>query len=296
MKNHPAACAEFSENQINALIHLLSDQDPHIAHTIHNQLVAVGPQALALLQKSKDKQGDPTMSGRINAVISGIKATDIEQSFIALMNSSTDDSVDLEQGAFLIAQTAYPDIEVQDYQHQIEEMAETLKSRWEPDMAPRQAIQAMNRLLFHELGFKGNTQDYYDPDNSFLHQVLDRRKGIPISLSVLYLLVGQRLNVPIVGIGLPGHFIVGLQAEPVFIDCFNQGVVLAEKNCAKFLEEYGVEFNRQYLSPITNKQILARMLRNLVAIYQKRDEIQHAERFTRLLAIAEPGEDPLASE
>lgn len=216
MKNHPSACAEFSENQINALIHLLSDQDPHIAHTIHEQLVAVGPPAIALLQQSKDRQGDPTMSDRINAVISGIKATDIEQSFKALMNSSTE-SVDLEQGAFLIAQTAYPDIDVQGYQHQIEQMAETLKGRCEPDMAPRQAIQAINQLLFHELGFKGNTQDYYDPNNSFLHQVLDRRTGIPISLSVLYLLVGQRLNIPIVGIGLPGHFIVGLQTEPVFI-------------------------------------------------------------------------------
>jgi len=295
MKNHTSACAEFSENQINALIHLLSDQNPHIAQTIHDQLVAVGPPALAFLRQSKDRQGNPTMSDRINAVISGIKATDIEQSFNALMDASTG-SVDLEQGAFLIAQTAYPELDVQGYQHQIEQMAETIKGRCEPDMPPRLAIQVINQHLFHELGFKGNTQNYYDPNNSFLHQVLDRRMGIPISLSVLYLLVGQRLNVPIVGIGLPGHFIVGLQTEPVFIDCFNQGVVLAEKHCARFLEEYGVEFDRQYLAPISNKQILARMLRNLVAIYQKRDEAQHTERFTRLLAIAEPGEDPLASE
>ena len=120
--------------------------------------------------------------------------------------------------------------------------------------------------------------------------------GIPISLSVLYLLVGQRLNVPIVGIGLPGHFVVGLQTEPIFIDCFNQGMILAEKNCAKFLEEYGIEFDRHYLAPITNTQILARMLRNLVAIYHKRDEALHTKRFTKLLTRIEPGEAPLAHE
>jgi len=295
MKNHPSACAEFSENQINALIHLLSDQDPHIAQTIHDQLVAIGPPALALLQQSKGSPENPTMSDRLNAVITDIKGIEIEQAFTTLMDSPTD-SVDLEKGAFFIAQAAYPDLDIQGYQHQIQQMSETIKDRCTPNLAPRQAIQIINQHLFHELGFKGNTQDYYDPNNSFLNQVLDRRLGIPISLSVLYLLVGQRLNVPIIGIGLPGHFIVGLKNEPVFIDCFNQGVILTEKNCAKFLEEYGVEFDRQYLSPVSNTQILARMLRNLVAIYHKRDEAQHTKRFTRLLAIAEPGEAPLPNE
>ncbi|MDA0739033.1 MAG: transglutaminase-like domain-containing protein [Nitrospirae bacterium] len=289
MKNHPSACAEFSESQINALIHLLSDQYIHIAQTIHDQLVVIGKPALPLLIEEHGRQNNDTLQDRLSSVIADIRLADIEHSLKALTTSPTE-SHDLETGAFLIAQAAYPDLDIQAYQRQIEDMATILKQRCEPSMAPRQAIQMINQHLFHELGFKGNTQDYYDPDNSFLHQVIDQRVGIPISLCVLYLLIGQRLNVPVVGVGMPGHFIVRLQTEPVFIDCFNQGVILSQQDCAKFLQDYGVDFDSHYLDPISNEQILARMLRNLVAIYQKRDESQQAERFNRLLAIVERDE------
>lgn len=289
MKNHPSACAEFSESQIIALIHLLSDQDIHIAQTIHDQLVVIGKPALPLLIEEHGRQDNDTLQDRLSSVIADIRLTDIEQLLKALTTSPTE-SRDLETGAFLIAQAAYPDLDIQAYQRQIEDMATILKQRCEPGMDPRQAIQMINQHLFHELGFKGNTQDYYDPDNSFLHQVIDQRVGIPISLCVLYLLIGQRLNVPVVGVGMPGHFIVRLQTEPVFIDCFNQGVILSQQDCAKFLQDYGVDFDSHYLDPISNEQILARMLRNLVAIYQKRDESQQAERFNRLLAIVERDE------
>jgi regulator of sirC expression with transglutaminase-like and TPR domain len=286
MKNQPSACAEHSEKQINALIHLLSDQDSQIAQTIHDQLVAVGQPALLLLQQAQGGPDESTMSDRIGSVIADIKLFEVEHLFTALMTSSSD-PINLETGAFLIAKAAYPDLDVQASQHQIENMVAVLKPRLEKSIPPRQAIQTISEYLFHELGFTGNTRDYYDPANSFLHQVLERRIGIPISLSVLYLLVGQRLNVPVVGIGLPGHFMVGLQTEPVFIDCFNQGVVLYQKDCAKFLQEYGVEFESRYLDPTPNEHILGRMLRNLVAIYQNRDESHQADRFSRLLAIIE---------
>ena len=286
MKNQPPACAEHSEKQINALIHLLSDQDSQIAQTIHDQLVAVGQPAILLLQQAQGRTDELTMSERIGSVIADIKLIEVEHSFKALMTASTE-PIDLETGTHLIAQAAYPDLDVQASQHQIENMVAALRPRLEKDIPPRQAIQTISEYLFHELGFKGNTRDYYDPANSFLHQVLERRMGIPISLSVLYLLIAQRLNVPVVGIGLPGHFMVGLQTEPVFIDCFNQGVVLYQKDYAKFLQEYGVEFESRYLDPTPNEHILARMLRNLVAIYQKRDESNQADRFSRLLAIIE---------
>lgn len=287
MKNHPSAPAERSEKEINALIHLLSDQDPLIAQTIHDQLVAVGQPAIPHLQQAQSGLDQGNQSDRISSVIADISLTEVEQSFQDLMTTSTE-PIDLEKGAFLIARAAYPDLDVQAYQRQIEDIVTVLRQRVKKDLPPREAIQVINQYLFHELGFKGNTQDYYDPANSFLHHVLERRTGIPISLSVLYLLIGQRLHVPLVGVGLPGHFMVGLETEPVFIDCFNQGIVLFQKDCEKFLQEYGVEFDTRYLAPSPNEHILARMLRNLVANYQNRGELQQADRFNRLLTIIEP--------
>ena len=296
MKNQSSACTDYSEKQINALIHLLSDQDPKIANTIHDRLVAVGQPAIGPLQHAQGECDTAIMADRIGAVIAAIKLPEIEHSFQSLVTAKPSERINLETGAFLIAQAGYPDLQVRPYQRQIDDMVDAIREQWEPGLTPRQAIQTINQLLFHKLGFKGNTRDYYDPDNSFLHKVLERRMGIPISLSVLYLLIGQRLKVPVVGIGLPGHFMVGVQTEPVFIDCFNQGIVLSQQDVARFLKEYGVEFEPRHLNPTPNEQILARMLRNLVAIYQKLGETTFAERFLRLLAFIEPVDETSEQE
>ena len=149
----------------------------------------------------------------------------------------------------------------------------------------------MNEYLFQTLRFRGNTRQYYDPNNSFLHRVLDDRVGIPISLSVVYLLLGQRLRVPVAGVGLPGHFLVGLRTEPVFIDCFHEGAMLTEKDCARLLQNHGVEFDRRYLESCSHAQILARMLRNLIAVYETRQETTEGRRFRQMLTALENREN-----
>ena len=286
MKNHQSARTDFSENQISALLHLLSDQDPKIAQTIHKQIVAIGQPAISFLEQAYREQNNLVVSERLGVVLEDIKLIEIEQSFKALA-TNTVDLIDLEMGAFLIGKAAYPNLNIQTARHDLETLISDLQQRWVTDLSPRESIHKINEYLFHDLGFKGNTRNYYDPNNSFLHQVLERRVGIPISLSVLYLLIGQRLNVPVVGIGLPGHFMVGLQTEPVFIDCFNQGMLLTQKDCAKFLQAYGIKLKAHYLEPTPNHHIVARMLQNLIAIYQKRDDPEQADRFQRLLSFAE---------
>ena len=286
MKNHPSACTDFSENQISAHLHLLSAQDPKIAQTIHEQIVAIGQPAISFLEQAHREQNNLIMSERLSAVLADIKLVEIEQSFKAL-TTNTVGLIDLEMCAFLIGKAAYPDLNIQTARRHLETVISELQQQWGIDLSPRESIHKINKYLFRDLGFKGNTRNYYDPDNSFLHQVLERRVGIPISLSVLYLLIGQRLNVPVVGIGLPGHFMVGLQTESVLIDCFNQGMLLTQKDCAKFLQEYNIEFEARYLEPVPNHHIIARMLRNLVAIYQNRDEPKQADQFHRLLSVVE---------
>ena len=255
MKNHQSARTDFSENQISALLHLLSDQDPKIAQTIHKQIVAIGQPAISFLEQAYREQNNLVVSERLGAVLEDIKLIEIEQSFKNLA-TNTGDLIDLEMGAFLIGKVAYPDLNIQTARHDLETLISDLQQRWDTDLSPRESIHKINKYLFRDLGFKGNTRNYYDPDNSFLHQVLERRVGIPISLSVLYLLIGKRLNVPVVGIGLPGHFMVGLQSEPLFIDCFNQGALLTQKDCAKFLQKHSIEFEAVSYTHLTLPTIL----------------------------------------
>lgn len=286
MKNVPSSPTE--RPHIEALLHLLSDQDPHIARQIHQHLVDAGPEAIPFLREALGDGDDPALATRIHAVIGDIAQTDVERHWHALLKTS-EQELDLEAGAFLIARTGDPQMETTPYRQQLDDMAAELQPL--SSGTPRHVVRNMNEYLFHTLRFRGNTQQYYDPNNSFLHRVLDDRVGIPISLSVLYLLLGQRLRVPVAGIGLPGHFLVGLRTEPVFIDCFQQGTLLTEKDCARLLQNYGVEFDRRYLEPCSHAHILARMLRNLIAVYETRQETTEGRRFRRLLTALENREN-----
>ena len=149
----------------------------------------------------------------------------------------------------------------------------------------------LGRYLFMEQGFRGNTKNYYEADNSYLNRVMDRRTGIPISLSTLYLLVGRRLGLPLAGVGMPGHFLVKFDSEryKMFVDCFNGGALLTEKDCARFLMQAGYGFDEKYLAKSSTRAILVRTLKNLAAIYHKLDEPVKEARLTRFIEILDGG-------
>jgi regulator of sirC expression with transglutaminase-like and TPR domain len=191
---------------------------------------------------------------------------------IAKLAALPDHSVGLADAALTIARFEYPDLEASLYVEQLNDMAAKLRSRIEEVLSPQRQIDEMNRLLFQEERFQGNRSHYYDPRNSFLNQVLDRRLGIPITLSIVYIEVGRRAELPFYGIGFPGHFLVGLLTEGsrMFIDPFNNGRVLSENDCRSMLRgQAGVSrtFSRSVLDPAWPKQILVRLLRNLKALY-----------------------------
>ncbi len=284
MKNLPSLPPQIPDNQIPALIQLLSDQDERIAQNIHNRLVAVGQPALSFLEQAQADLDNLTMADRIAAVIADIHQPLLEEAFHALTSPPTDE-VDLETGAFLIARVAYPNLDVEHYQQCLNDMADDIKRGWKAGLDLQESMTAINEYLFGKHQFKGNTHDYYDPDNSFLNQVLDRRLGIPISLSVIFLLLSKRLNLPLVGVGMPGHFLVSVPKIELYIDCFNQGAQLSKEDCKKFFKEYGHPFESHFLDPTPPRQILARMVRNLISIYQNRDDSNRANQFSRIFNI-----------
>ncbi|RMH35507.1 MAG: hypothetical protein D6690_08765 [Nitrospirae bacterium] len=276
-----------NETRIRALMYLLSDPDERIAQIVHDQLVQIGSSALSYLQCMGQQR--PELALRLNAVKEAICFRQLLQEFQDICHSPSQ-PLDLEAGAFLIARTAYPDLDPQPYIHMLDDMAEDLRARHVGESSIEESLLTINRYLFDEQGFVGNREDYYDPDNSFLHRVIDRRKGIPISLSVLYLLVGVRLRLPLAGVSLPGHFMLTVKDHQpaIFIDCFNNGQFLTEEDCALFLNEAGIAFRPRFLRHSSHDQILARMLRNLIGIYQSRHERSCVRRFQALMTIIDP--------
>jgi len=272
------------ESQIKALIRLLCDENERVVKTITGKLVEIGDSAVPLLQEAEIEQ--PEMGRRIEAVLDEIRGRRLEDEF-RLLASCPDDDVDLEAGAFLIARYAYPTVDVCAYRAQLDALAAEVRARMGPRVSGEETVKTLGRYLFTEQGFRGNTRNYYEADNSYLNRVLDRRTGIPISLSLVYLLIGRRLRLPLVGVGMPGHFLVKYDSDryKVFVDCFNGGALLTEKDCARFLMQAGYGFEERYLAKSQPRAILVRTLKNLVAIYHKMDEPMKESRLTRFIEV-----------
>ena len=298
LKGNKSVVMLVPESQIRALIRLLSDEDDRIVRTISGKLIDIGSSAVPLLQEAEIEQ--PEMADRIASVLEEIRGGKLEDELLDLA-ALPDQAISLEVGAFLIARYAYPTIDVTRYCDQLDTMAHEVRTRIGQRASGEEAVNALNRYLFMEQGFKGNTKNYYEVENSYINCVMDRRIGIPISLSVVYLLIGQRLELPLYGIGMPGHFLVKYESDryKIFIDCFNGGALLTERNCARFLTEAGYGFDDKYLQKSTVRAILSRMVKNLLAIYSntksKEGDTVKAARLTKFIEIlgGEPSEEGL---
>lgn len=185
-----------------------------------------------------------------------------------------DPAVPLAEAALIMACEEYPQLELSPYLDMLDEIAQVASEKRTASDSPRDTVEKINSVLFESFGFRGNPDDYNDPRNSFFNDVLDRRMGIPITLSTVYIEVSRRLNFPIAGVGMPGHFIVKYfdPREEFFIDPYNQGAILTRDDCREQLRDrYGdaLEFSDRLLGRATHRQILWRMLNNLKDIYLK---------------------------
>ena len=215
----------------------------------------------------------------------------------AEMLARPDEGVDLARAALLIACEEYPALDLPLYLGRLDAMGEAVRRRLSTADGAG-AVAALNAHLFEEEGFRGNDEDYYDPRNSFLNEVLDRRTGIPITLSTVYIEVARRAGVAAEGVGLPGHFIVKVSDKggDVLVDPYHGGARLSEEDCQDRLDRIyagRLKVDPAMLAPCGRKSILARMLRNLKGIYLKTGEQERALRILDLLLQVNPhsGED-----
>ena len=188
--------------------------------------------------------------------------------------------LNLAEAALVLARDDYPQLDIAAYLARIDALAQTLRARLRADIAPIDTLAMLSRYLFDELGFAGNSKDYYDPRNSYLNDVIDRKLGIPITLSVLFIEVGRRLGLLLTGVSFPGHFLVkcSLRSGAVVLDTYAKGATLGIKDLQKRLRvlsggrDIAPEAVMRLLSAAPPAEIVARMLRNLKAIYAERGD------------------------
>jgi regulator of sirC expression with transglutaminase-like and TPR domain len=271
----------LSATEQEALLSLLDDTSATVRRALLARFAQVGPSAAPFLQAIA--QGSNRILARHAAwFLDELKFSDPVAEFRGFIRSQ---NYELETGVLLLARTVEPRLDIGECCAELDAIAERCRELIVDPSSMREKCRVLNRVLFHEWGFHGNVEHYTDPRNSFINQVLKRRTGIPISLSVVYLLVAERLGVELEPVGLPGHFIVGCFADdlPFFIDAFDRGVFRDGDEIFELLRANNIVPKQSDLAPTPIREVLCRSCRNLVNHYTAAGEPDRAKLFAHFV-------------
>lgn len=263
------------QSEIKAIARLLKSSDESTQKLLEDQIKTFDIKLLREINNEISLDDISTRKQYLD-LVHRIKRSGLKEDFIKW---SKDFSNDLEQGIFLIALFDNPLLDIEYYSNMLKEWADNLskninKIKLKND--PTSIINEVNHFLFMELGFKGNKENYYDPDNSYIDKVIEKRLGNPIALSMIYLIVTKRLGLSFSGVNMPAHFLIQYldTFEPIYIDPFNQGEIITKSVCQDRIKTLKLSWQEDYLSSPTNKQIISRMLQNLINIYHNEGELE----------------------
>ena len=277
----------LSENQKAALIRLLGDEDPTVFQAVRVKILSSGGNIVEWLRPHTLSR-EPALRRHASEIIQHLARQKADDEFLAFCLTEGND-LNLEQSVWLLARTRYPEINVAAYQALLDSYAGDLLERVDLRGDAEQILGAFNEYIFGLLRFRGNEENYYDPENSYFNRVLDRRTGNPINLCLVYLLLARRLRLPMAGIGLPGHFICRYQSssEEYYVDVFNRGKLWTKANCVQYLLYRNYNVQDDHLAPVSSRRMLSRICGNLHQIYHHQKFASETTRLQRyLVALA----------
>jgi len=277
-----------NDNQeFRSLIRLLDDENEFIYDNVRERFLSHGTEAMAFLREYFNSENE-LISGRSKEIYTLINFNILGKK----MRELSYESDILEKAAFLICSYEYPDIDTDNYIMILDKMALDLKWKMEKkhpsSMSALEKIRMLNNYFFIQKGFRGNDKYYYEADNCYISRVIDRKTGIQITLSIIYILIAKRLNLPVYGVNVPGHFIVEYKDEKneYFVDVFNSGVVISKDEALTFLRQFGVkeqDFDEMpFLHPASEREIIKRVFTNLINIYKKENNRTKTEQLKKL--------------
>ena len=271
----------LDDANLRHLIGLLDDEDPRSLGLVRAKILEQGERALPFLDELRRASPAVPLAQRASELAEEVRFRALEGDFARLAASPVPD---LEEGAFLVSRFGQPGADLATYRAWLDRVAAAVAEDLHDD-DPEAGVKRLIEHMFKSLGFAGNEADYYAPDNSYLTRVIDTRRGIPVTLTILFLLLAKRLKLPVYGVGTPGHFLAGFRAsgDPLFVDCFRKGKLLNLAEVRRMLVRNGYDYRPEYVRACAPREILARMMRNLISIYQKSGAVTRAERLSSLV-------------
>lgn len=276
----------MEEKEIRALVSLLDDNDHEILKHVESQLFSIGHEAIPYLEEAWEQNFNPDLQQRIEQTIHKIQYEALADALTEWKDSDTDD---LFKGMWIICRYLYPDADFKELTKSLEQIYYEVWLEFKYDMHPLDQIKVLNSIFFHKLRFRPNIQNFYAPNNSMINMVLETRKGNPISLCVIYMLIAQKLKLPMFGVNLPKQFILTYKSKDMqfYISVFNKGLVFSRADIDNHIRQENLSPSPAFYEPCTNQEIIIRVLRNLYISYKELGETQKMEEILRLITILE---------
>jgi regulator of sirC expression with transglutaminase-like and TPR domain len=280
----------MSDTELKALVSLLDDDDDQIVSHIEEKIRTIGKEIIPYLEQEWENSFNPTLQRRIEDIIHTLQYHLLRD---RLQEWYDGEEQDLLTGLWLIASYQYPDIELTKLKQDLEQIYYEAWLEFRPDLYPFDQVKLINSVIFNKLKFGANTKNFHSPGNSLINIVLETRKGNPISLCVVYLLVAQKLKLPIFGVNLPNLFILTYKGEGVqfYINAFNKGLIFSKQDIENYIHELRLTPQSSFFEPCSNLEIIRRTLRNLVMSFDKMGEHAKAEEVKELLLIVADAAD-----
>lgn len=274
--------SEMSLKEVIALITLLDDPDEVIYSQVKERFVILGPPAIPHLETAWENSFDAIMQKRIEIIIHTIQFEILQK---ALKKWAIEEQEDLLKGILILSRYQYPDLDETKIRKSLDQIKQDVWLELNDDLTALEKVKVLNHILFEVHQFSGNITNYHAPQNSFINNVLESKKGNPLMLSVLYMLICKELNIPIYGINLPQHFVLAYLNDYAnlidvnnktlsnnilfYINPFSKGLMFNQKDIDQFLKQLNLEPEAKYYIPCSNIEIVKRALNNLIFSYEK---------------------------
>ncbi|WP_080054178.1 transglutaminase-like domain-containing protein [Spirosoma aerolatum] len=282
----------MNDNELKALISLLDDEDPEVVEHVEQRIRQIGGQMIPLLETEWEGSFNSALQKRIEELIHDLQYESVLERMRDWKNGG---AMDLLEGLWIVATYQYPDLSLAKLRQDVEQLFYDVWVDFKVDMHPDEQIKAMNTAFFSKLKFAPNTKHFHSPANSMINQVLESRRGNPITLCVLYMLIARRLNLPVYGVNLPNLFVLTYKTNGVqfYINVFNRGLVFTTKDIDQYIDQLNIQRLDAFYQPCTNTDIVRRVLRNLTLAFEKNGDTDRVQEVEKIMAAVRDDGDGL---
>lgn len=275
--------------EIESLMFLLEDPDPFVQEHVQLRFMELGDRAIPLLDQIRVQTKDKEEKKRAKEVLHQLTFATLKEDFAELLLEGIGNRAQLEKAVIMLARFGHPTLRESEYVKTLDHFADMIRPSLRYRGNEREKMQTLMKFIFEDLNFRGDNKDYHNPANGFIDQVIERRKGLPISLSLVAMFIARRLELPVFGVNMPIHFMLAFvgEKEEQLIDPYDQGAEVSYDQCYFFLKKNNVTPKPEHFKMASDIDILARCIRNLMHSYERNEEQERVHELKSLLELVE---------